>query len=223
MMKKELSASMKKLTKKNRRTIMKMEQYMETRRVNEVACEDILCDIVGMALEAQERGEDFNDVIGGDYEQFCRELVKNAPKQRWSESILDVLFWLTLFSTVLMPSLYIVEVLFPSYSPSEYSGLVFSPKVSFLLKYYAIMFFLIIGWFFVKFYTYKPTKYVMGTYIAAFMLLYLFGDGFIAYFVKASVFNINVLIWVLVLGALLLILWLFKRLAAFTAVHQKRK
>ena len=54
-MDKELSASMKKLNKENRRVIMKMEQYMESRYINEIAGEDILADMVGMALEYQER------------------------------------------------------------------------------------------------------------------------------------------------------------------------
>ena len=52
-MDKELSASMKKLNKENRRVIMKMEQYMESRYINEIAGEDILADMVGMALEYQ--------------------------------------------------------------------------------------------------------------------------------------------------------------------------
>ena len=67
-MDKELSASMKKLNKENRRVIMKMEQYMESRYINEIAGEDILADMVGMALEYQERGEPFSEAIGGDCE-----------------------------------------------------------------------------------------------------------------------------------------------------------
>ena len=69
-MSKELNLSMKKLDRENRRIILKIEQYMETRYINEIACEDILSDIVGMALECQERGEPFSEAIGGDYEAY---------------------------------------------------------------------------------------------------------------------------------------------------------
>lgn len=114
-MDKELAASIKKLNKDNRRIIMKMEQYMEARYINEIACEDILADMVGMALEYQERGEPFSEVIGNDCEAFCKELVVNSPRQSPLERVLNVFRWLILFSMLLMPGLYLLELYFPRF------------------------------------------------------------------------------------------------------------
>ncbi len=222
-MNKELAASMKKLNKENRRIIMKMENYMETRSINEICCEDILTDIVGMALEYQERGELFSKAIGTDYEEFCKELVKNSPRQSVAEKVLGLLRWLVLFSMCLMPVLYFIEIVFPKLSPSDYSGIDFYAKISFVTKYYILMFVLVIGWFFVKKYTYKPMKYVLGTYIGVIMAFFLFSDAIINYFVKNAELKINIIIWCVVFGLLLLILDMLKRLIAFTAAYKKRK
>ena len=222
-MDKELSASMKKLNKENRRVIMKMEQYMESRYINEIAGEDILADMVGMALEYQERGEPFPEAIGGDCEAFCRELVRNSPRQSPIERVLSVLRWLMLFSMILMPSLWLIELIFPKYSPSEADGFLFTTRAAFAIKYYILMFILVIGWFFVRMYTYKPMKYVMGTYIGIFMLFFLFTDGVLRYIVKDYVISVNIIVWVAAFGAVLLLCDVLKRLAAITVAYRKRK
>lgn len=222
-MDKELSASMKKLNKENRRVIMKMEQYMESRYINEIAGEDILADMVGMALEYQERGEPFSEAIGGDCEAFCRELVRNSPRQSPIERVLSILRWLMLFSMILMPSLWLIELIFPKYSPSEADGFLFTTRAAFAIKYYILMFILVIGWFFVRMYTYKPMKYVMGTYIGIFMLFFLFTDGVLRYIVKDYVISVNIIVWVAAFGAVLLLCDVLKRLAAITVAYRKRK
>ncbi len=222
-MDKELRLSMKKLTKENRRLIMKMEQYMETRYINEIAGEDILADIVGMALECQERDENFNNAIGGDCELFCKELVRNSPRQSWFERILNVLRWLLLFSMILLPALFVIELIFPNMSPSEHDGLLFSSRAVFVLKYYLLMFVLVIGWFFVRMYTYKPMKYVMGSYIAVFMLFFLFTDGILGFFFNDALIKVNILVWIVSFGVVLALCDLLKRLAAITIAYRKRK
>lgn len=222
-MNKELAASIKRLNKENRRIIMNIEHYMETRSINEIFCEDILTDIVGMALECQHRGEPFSKAIGPDYESFCKELVKNSPRQSIVEKVLGLLRWFVLFSMCLMPVLYLIEILFPNQSPSDYSGVDFYARVSFVTKYYILMFVLIIGWFFVKKYTYKPMKYVFGTYMGVIMGFFLFSDGIINYFVKNSEIKINIVIWLVAFGLLLLIFDMLKRLIAFREAYKKRK
>lgn len=222
-MDKELSASMKRLNKDNRRLILKMEQYIESRCINEIACEDILADIVGMALEYQKRGESFYDAIGGDFEGFCKELVRNSPKQSLIERILNILRWLMLFGMLVMPGLYLIELIFPKYSPSEVHGIMFSSPTSFVLKYYGLMFILVIGWFFVKMYTYKPMKYVMGTYIAVIMLFFMFADGIVNFFVKPQNIRLNIILFIVILGILLILCDLIKRLVAITIAYKKSK
>ena len=222
-MDKELVLSRKKLSIENRRLILKMEQYIESRCINEVACEDILADIVGMALEYQERGESFYDAIGGDFEGFCKELVRNSPKQSLVERILGVLRWLMLFAMCLMPGLYLIELIFPNLSPSNVDGAVFTSPTSFVFKYYGLMFVLVIGWFFVRLYTYKPMKYVMGTYIAALMLFFLCADGIVKFIVKPQYVELNIIIFIVTFAVLLILCDLIKRLIAMTIAYKKTK
>ena len=163
------------------------------------------------------------EAIGGDCEAFCRELVRNSPRQSPIERVLSVLRWLMLFSMILMPSLWLIELIFPKYSPSEADGFLFTTRAAFAIKYYILMFILVIGWFFVRMYTYKPMKYVMGTYIGIFMLFFLFTDGVLRYIVKDYVISVNIIVWVAAFGAVLLLCDVMKRLAAITVAYRKRK
>ncbi len=222
-MDKELYLAIKKLNKENRSIITKMEQYLESRYINEVAGEEILSDIVGMAIECQERNESFLDAIGGDSEAFCRELIRNSPRQSVIERLSNVLQWLLFYCALLLPGLFLVELIFPKLSPAAIDGLVYEATLSFVLKYYVFMFVLVLGWFIVRMWTYKPMKYVFGTYLAAFMLFFLFTETVIKFFVGDSLLTVNLLVPVLVFGVLSLLCYLLKRLTAITIAYHKRK
>lgn len=215
--------STKHLSRENRRIVLKIEQYLETRYVNDISKEEILSDIVGMALECQTRGESFADAIGGDHEEFCRELIRNSPRQSIHERILHVLHWFLLCAMLLLPGLYLIELLFSRYSPAETDGFLYTVRLSFVLKYYLLMFVLVVGWFFVRMYTYKPTKYVFGTYFAVFMLFFLFTDAVLAFIIGERSIRINVLLWVLITGLLLLVCDMTKRIVAMTVAYRRRK
>lgn len=222
-MNKERKNSSRILTKENKRIIMKIEHYLESRYINQVAGEEIMSDIVGMALECQERGDSFSEMIGSDHEAFCRELIRNSPRQHVHERILHVLHWFLLFATFLLPGLFAVEFLMPSYFPGCVDGLIFTVKLSYVLKYYIIMLVLVIGWFIVRMHTYKPTRYVFGTYFAVFMLFFLFTDGVLAFVMNDTVLNINIVIWTVTVAVLLLICDLTRRVIAMSIAYRKRR
>lgn len=222
-MDKELSASMKKLNKENRSIIMKMETYLESHYVNEVSCEDILSDIVGMALECQERNESFLSAIGDDSESFCRELIRNVPRQSVWERIFDVLRWLFLYAAILLPGMYLIEILFSKWSPADIDGLLYTVRLSFILKYYIFTFILVAGWFIVRMFTYKPTKYVFGIYLGVFMLFFLFTDAALTFLIGDRIVTLNPLVIACIFGVLTVLCDLIRRLVAFTVAYRKRK
>ncbi len=222
-MKKDIKNSWRVLTKENRKIIMKIAHYLESRYINQVAGEEIFSDIVGMALECQERGDSFANMIGSDHEAFCRELIRNSPRQHFHERILHVLHWFLLFATFIMPGLFIVEFLMPHYFPGSVDGLIFTVKLSYILKYYIIMLVLVIGWFIVRMHTYKPTEYVLGTYFAVFMLFFLFTDGVLAFIMNDTVLEINIIIWTIVVAILLVICDLTRRVIAMSIAYAKNK
>ncbi len=63
------------LSMENKEWMTKIVCYLRTRSVEEKKLEDIRQDITDMLLEAQDRGESANQVLGGNYQQFCDEIV----------------------------------------------------------------------------------------------------------------------------------------------------
>lgn len=63
------------LSRANKRIISKMFSYIQKFPLEEIAVEQIRKDIIGMAEEAEQRGEDFNSVIGNDRKEFCNQLI----------------------------------------------------------------------------------------------------------------------------------------------------
>lgn len=57
-------------------------------------------DFIGMALEAEQRGETLSSVIGNDMNSFCDEIIKNGREKSYKETVIlampSVLFGLTL-------------------------------------------------------------------------------------------------------------------------------
>ena len=221
-MNKELSLSMKKLNRENRRIIRKMELYLESRYINEFAGEEILSDIVGMALECQKRGESFSDAIGGDSETFCRELIRNSPRQSVLERVLVVLIWLLFFTMFLVPGLYLIEWSFPglNHSSAQIEGFLYTVRLSFLLKSEILIILLVIGWFLVKRNTYRPMKYVVGLYVAVPMAAFLIPDTILNFNTPVT---ISLPIYVGVVFALLCLAYLGRKLTALTIAYQKKK
>ena len=64
-----------KLTKENEKIMRKAKRYIRTVPLSTEEIRQIEEDITGMALESQERGEDFMEVIGKPIREFCEDLV----------------------------------------------------------------------------------------------------------------------------------------------------
>ena len=62
-MKKERKLSLSCLSRENKAIVLKIEHYLETRGINDVSGEEVISDIIGMALECQERGDSFEEMI----------------------------------------------------------------------------------------------------------------------------------------------------------------
>ena len=78
-----------KLTKENEKIMRKAKRYIRTFPLSTEEIRQIEEDITGMALESQERGEDFMEVIGKPIREFCEDLVfhrRNAGT--WRQKII---------------------------------------------------------------------------------------------------------------------------------------
>ena len=200
-----------------------MEQYFESRYINEIACNDIMVDIAGMAIESQQRNQPFIEVIGGDFENFCKEMIENAPRQSWAERILSVMHWILLFSMVFVPGLFIIKMLIPKYAPGEINNISYEVPLAFLLKYFILMLIVVVGWFFVRMYTYKPMKYVMGSYVGIILGLFLASDFLLKYIIGDFLVYLNLIIWIIALALMLLMCDLSRKLVATTIAYKNSK
>ncbi len=63
------------LNKKNRRIIRKIKHYIHTFPLSKSEIQQMEKDISGMALEAEQRGEEFTDILGMTPSEFCNHLV----------------------------------------------------------------------------------------------------------------------------------------------------
>lgn len=78
--------------------------YLRVQNISEQLQEEVRRDILSMLLDAQERGETMEQVIGSDYKQFCDEIVSALPPRTWRErgkETLEILFLTSGIMTVL--------------------------------------------------------------------------------------------------------------------------
>lgn len=221
-MNKEFAAILKQLSKEDRKIIKKMQHYFETCYLNEVVFEDMMCDIAGMALECQTRGESFSEYIGTDYKTFCRSLAGNAKKQTFPERIFDVLRWMIYFDGIIIPFLYVLYAIIGFTAP-KLDGLVLTAPVAQLFMYFSVSTLLVLGWFLVKRFTYYSQTVVFAIYMAAVISVFLVTDFFGTMWFGDMTVSVSIIIWGVVIFALLTICYLAKRLIAMSNVYSRKK
>ncbi|SHI21410.1 hypothetical protein [Desulfosporosinus lacus] len=109
-LRKENNVLDKQLSKENNTIIMDMVCYLRSSDLCEYDIENIRKELTGMALEAQLRNENFNDVAGDDYKALCDELMKNGRQKTLYEKALEILYVLVYG----IGTLYLAEILFSS-------------------------------------------------------------------------------------------------------------
>lgn len=222
-MKKERKLSLSCLSKENKAIVLKIEHYLETRGINDVSGEEVISDIIGMALECQERGDSFERMIGNDHEAFCKELIRSLPRQSFLEKSLKALQWFLIFAMLLMPALFLIEVVFESKSPAVIEGMIYKSELAFIIKHYSLLTVVTFGTFFIRMYTYKPMKYVIGTYLSVIMAVALFSDSVLGLLIGPLEFKVNIILWIIGTGALFAICYLTRRILAISVAYRQRK
>lgn len=221
-MNKEYRSLLKKLSKENRKTMVKMQHYLETCYINEVVYEDMMHDLAGMALECQERGESFESSIGTDYKSFCRSLADNAKKQTFPERFFDVLKWIIYFDGIIIPILYILFAIFEHTRPNL-SGALLSAPASQLFMYFNVATFMVLGFFLAKRFTYCAQSAVISIYLAAVISIFLLSDFLGDLMFHDATISVSIITWGIIICALLVICYLARRLIATDIAYKQRR
>ncbi len=65
--------------------------YLRGSELSEYNIEVVRHDLTEMVIAAQERGEDIEKVIGGDYQNFCDEVIATFPKKTVKQKLISSL------------------------------------------------------------------------------------------------------------------------------------
>lgn len=84
-----------KINEENQPVFTEMICYIRSANISFLSQEIVRRDLSEMVISAQSRGENIADVIGGDFKEFCDEVIANLPprtaKEKWIDR-LDIVF-----------------------------------------------------------------------------------------------------------------------------------
>ncbi len=219
----EYKSCYKQLNEENKRLLKKICLYVESRYLNEVAENELLVDIAGMALESQKRGESFRDVIGNDYESFCKELTKNSPRRSKVEGCFLILAWVLAVMGAMLPLLSLWEWIAPHLSPAHMVDGVLMTPAAHLLKYLVFSAAAVCGWFFAFRYNHKTQTGVIVVYLSVLFFGFFVFNIFTHWMPESPVWSISAPLWILVFAVLVGTSLLAKRVAALTVAYQQQR
>jgi len=218
-MKRVLKKSLASVSQDDRKIIRRISTYLLSHHMNEVVYEETVSDLIGMAEECRARGEDFSQAIGPDIEGFSRELIKNAPRMSWPERVLADLQWFLYCFGMLVPVMYIVNLIFTGTGAG--AQLTFTATILTFLKYCVVCTAVVTGIFIFRRRGFGAPKLTLGIYIAVFVILFTVTDSLERFVPTDIVIHLDVIIWVVTFGVLLLLCWLIRRLSAMTTAYMR--
>lgn len=79
----------KRINAENQAIFTNMICYIRSADISDYNQELVRHDLSEMILSAQERGEDIHSVIGGDFKEFCDEVIANLPNKSAKDKIYE--------------------------------------------------------------------------------------------------------------------------------------
>ncbi len=222
-MKSDYKACLRQLDPENKKLLKKIKLYVDSRYLNRVARSDLLGDIAGMALEAQKRGENFSDTIGTDYEIFCRELVKNSPRNTVGEDAFSILSFVFLFAGIIVPVIWGVCTIFGVGERVSAEGAMLTLPNAMLFKYVILTAAGVLGWFLAYSQMYRSGVGVAVIYVSTLIVCFAGFDVFTGLIPNSPQWTVNVFWWALAFGALSLACLAVNRLIGITIAYRQQK
>ena len=219
----EYKSCYRQLNEENKKLMRKICLYVESRYLNEVARDELLVDIAGMALESQKRGESFREAIGNDYESFCKELTKNSPRRSVVEGAFLILAWVLAAMGAILPLLCVWEWIAPVWSPAFFSQGVAMMPAAHLLKYLVFCAAAVCGWFFAFRYNHKTQTGVILVYLSVLFFGFFAFNIFTHWIPESPIWAISLPVWMLTFAVLVGTSLLAKRVAALTVAYQQHR
>lgn len=192
------------LNRENRGMVLKISTYLRSHYLNEYAYRTLREDILGMALESQSRGERFADTIGASCAVFCEELVKNTVRQTLIEKILGILIAFFAYIAIIIPAMYLFSMCIHVPGVST-SGVMLHTPFDLVVKYLLIVAAVDLGWILLQRNIYVSSPVVLGA-LFCFLTLAIIGTDYAMMWIQDSIVEVNVLLWIVALAAIILAL-----------------
>ncbi|SER64991.1 hypothetical protein [Lachnobacterium bovis] len=90
------------ITDENQEVFTDIICYLRNADISDYNTEVVRNDISNMILDAQKRGDSIEQVIGGDYKEFCDNIIATFPKKTLSEKIFGIIDLLCICLSSLM-------------------------------------------------------------------------------------------------------------------------
>ncbi len=210
------------LTSENRRSLRRIERFLDSYSLNEVTQEEVLMDLTGMALECQQRGQLFSEAVGMDEAVFCHELVANCPRETCTERVLAVLRWMTAWIGCVLPVMFLLECMFPWMSGEIADGLYHVP-LPFLCKYLAAVIPVATGMYVFKRFTYLSRSLVWTLFVAAFMFVFITVSEVSARLMSTVTLPLSLWLWLWLFGGAFAFFHIAKRCVALTVAYRQKR
>ncbi|MBE6034792.1 MAG: DUF1129 family protein [Clostridiales bacterium] len=78
------------LSESEKKDMTNIVVYLKSSHLSERDVELVRQDILGIILSAKERGEDMKQAIGGDYKQFCDDIIAASKPKSTAEKMKDI-------------------------------------------------------------------------------------------------------------------------------------
>ena len=111
----------KEISKENDEIYTNMIVYIRTSNMSDYNQEVVREDIINMILDGQRRGDNIQEVMGGNYKEVCDEIIAAMPKRTPKERLLDFV-GITLNVLGVLGIIAIVETLVYAYLLKKQSG-----------------------------------------------------------------------------------------------------
>ena len=113
------------LSSENRQILYKLIQRLSASKLSLFDIQIAQKDFIGMALEAEQRGETLHDVIGDDMNTFCKELAENGHQRTWGEFLILSLPSILLAFTAIYGINYVIFYSYPAIMKITLSDILF--------------------------------------------------------------------------------------------------
>lgn len=212
----------KKISADNNPIMTNMVCYIRGAAISEWNQEVVRQDLLSMFLDAQNRGDTIENVIGQDYKEFCDEVIRSLPPQSKLEKVLELVDIITFGIAILglinlvisSETIRLVKNLITGKTPNFMISITWGNVFSFVVIILASI--LIVQWIVKNSFTVgqkqesKLRRFLFGGTIGGGIMVFIL---LVAFLGKGIMFSVNIFVMLAIVAAFYLLHVLIQRVS----------